>query len=168
MKIMSDAKPDTIIVCPSCNFDELPPSHRPVKLFDFLYIKCSPARGKKIREKIKHIRPELLGHDWRSSTKKLRLLLDQQETNNGHTKTTIRKTNGQPTTVEMAIKQLSKVSPRQADLATYRIKYGFSVSTSAEIVGVSATTGIRDWQLIKRWIRNFIPDWVPPPLLSRS
>jgi RNA polymerase sigma-70 factor, ECF subfamily len=51
-----------------------------------------------------------------------------------------------------ALDDLAKMSPRQAMLIEYRFFGGFDVDETAELLGVSPSTLLRDWRAARAWL----------------
>lgn len=55
--------------------------------------------------------------------------------------------------VDEALQSLTAVDPRQGQLVELRFFGGLSVEETAEVLGVSVGTVMRDWKLAKDWLR---------------
>ncbi|CAN5785024.1 sigma-70 family RNA polymerase sigma factor [soil metagenome] len=51
-----------------------------------------------------------------------------------------------------ALQDLARVSPRQAEMIEYRFFGGFDLAETAELLGVSESTLLRDWRAAKAWL----------------
>ena len=51
-----------------------------------------------------------------------------------------------------ALDALAKSRPRQAALVEYRFFGGFTVEETADLLGVSETTALRDWRAARAWL----------------
>ena len=54
--------------------------------------------------------------------------------------------------LDAALRELSRLHPRQADMVEYRFFGGFDVTETAELLGVSEATVLRDWRAAKAWL----------------
>ncbi|HEV2749347.1 MAG TPA: ECF-type sigma factor [Gemmatimonadales bacterium] len=54
--------------------------------------------------------------------------------------------------LESALEQLARLEPRQALVVESRFFGGFDVAESAELLGVSEATVLRDWRAAKAWL----------------
>lgn len=54
--------------------------------------------------------------------------------------------------VHQALERLAKINPRQEKLLELRYFAGFSVAETAEILGVSVPTVVRDWKAVRSWL----------------
>ena len=54
--------------------------------------------------------------------------------------------------LDQALRDLAKVSPRQADMVESRFFGGLEVAETAELLGVSEATVLRDWRAAKAWL----------------
>lgn len=55
--------------------------------------------------------------------------------------------------VHQALKRLSRVNQRQEKLVELRYFAGLSVDETAEILGVSVPTVVRDWRAVRTWLQ---------------
>ncbi len=55
-------------------------------------------------------------------------------------------------TLHEALDTLAKSHPRQAALVEYRFFGGFTVEETADLLGVSETTALRDWRAARAWL----------------
>src|SRR5499433_3687097 len=58
--------------------------------------------------------------------------------------------------VHEALEQLSKLDPRKEKIVELRFFGGLSIEETAEVLGVSPGTVMRDWTLAKAWLRREI------------
>jgi len=56
--------------------------------------------------------------------------------------------------VHEALEQLSKLDPRKEQVVELRFFGGLSIEETAEVLGVSPGTVMRDWTLAKAWLRR--------------
>jgi RNA polymerase sigma factor (TIGR02999 family) len=56
--------------------------------------------------------------------------------------------------VHQALARLAKVSSRQVRLVELRYFAGMSIAETAEILGVSTPTAVRDWRAVKIWLHG--------------
>jgi len=56
--------------------------------------------------------------------------------------------------VHEALEQLSQIDPRKEQIVELRFFAGLSVDETAEVLGVSPGTVMRDWTLAKAWLRR--------------
>jgi RNA polymerase sigma factor (TIGR02999 family) len=54
--------------------------------------------------------------------------------------------------LDSALEQLAQLNPRQAQMVEYRFFGGFDVAETAEALGVSEATILRDWRAAKAWL----------------
>jgi RNA polymerase sigma factor (TIGR02999 family) len=54
--------------------------------------------------------------------------------------------------LDAALEQLAQVSPRQATMVESRFFGGLDVAETAELLGVSEATVLRDWRAAKAWL----------------
>jgi RNA polymerase sigma factor (TIGR02999 family) len=54
--------------------------------------------------------------------------------------------------LDVALADLSRLHPRQADTVECRFFGGFDVAETAELLGVSEATVLRDWRAAKAWL----------------
>jgi RNA polymerase sigma factor (TIGR02999 family) len=54
--------------------------------------------------------------------------------------------------LESALEELARLEPRQALVVENRFFGGFDVAESAELLGVSEATILRDWRAAKAWL----------------
>jgi len=54
--------------------------------------------------------------------------------------------------LDAALEQLARVSPRQATMVESRFFGGLDVAETAELLGVSEATILRDWRAAKAWL----------------
>lgn len=54
--------------------------------------------------------------------------------------------------LDNALQDLARVSPRQAEMIEYRFFGGFDLAETAELLGVSESTLLRDWRAAKAWL----------------
>jgi RNA polymerase sigma factor (TIGR02999 family) len=54
--------------------------------------------------------------------------------------------------LEAALEELARLEPRQALVVENRFFGGFDVAESAELLGVSAATVLRDWRVARAWL----------------
>lgn len=54
--------------------------------------------------------------------------------------------------LDEALKRLAGTRPRQAALVEYRFFGGFSVAETADLLGVSESTALRDWRAARAWL----------------
>jgi len=54
--------------------------------------------------------------------------------------------------LEAALEALARLEPRQALVVESRFFGGFDVAESAELLGVSEATVLRDWRAAKAWL----------------
>jgi RNA polymerase sigma factor (TIGR02999 family) len=54
--------------------------------------------------------------------------------------------------IDAALADLSRLHPRQADMVEYRFFGGLDVAETAELLGVSEATVLRDWRAAKAWL----------------
>jgi RNA polymerase sigma factor (TIGR02999 family) len=54
--------------------------------------------------------------------------------------------------LDVALADLSRLNPRQADMVEYRFFGGFDVAETAQLLGVSEATVLRDWRAAKAWL----------------
>jgi RNA polymerase sigma factor (TIGR02999 family) len=54
--------------------------------------------------------------------------------------------------LDSALADLSRLQPRQADMVEYRFFGGLDVAETAELLGVSEATVLRDWRAAKAWL----------------
>jgi RNA polymerase sigma factor (TIGR02999 family) len=54
--------------------------------------------------------------------------------------------------LDEALSAFSKLEPRRARVVEYRFFGGLSVDESAEVLGISAQSVMRDWRLAKAWL----------------
>lgn len=59
---------------------------------------------------------------------------------------------GQVIAVDDALHQLARVDPRKAQVVELRFFGGLTVDESAEVLGVSPDTIMRDWKMAKVWL----------------
>jgi RNA polymerase sigma-70 factor, ECF subfamily len=55
-----------------------------------------------------------------------------------------------------ALKGLAEIDPRQSQIVELRFFGGLSIEETAEVLGVSPGTVMRDWTLAKAWLRRAI------------
>jgi len=55
-----------------------------------------------------------------------------------------------------ALKSLAEIDPRQSQIVELRFFGGLSIEETAEVLGVSPGTVMRDWTLAKAWLRRAI------------
>jgi len=53
-----------------------------------------------------------------------------------------------------ALKSLAAIDPRKCQVVELRFFGGMSVEESAEVLGVSAVTVMRDWSTAKAWLQR--------------
>ena len=56
--------------------------------------------------------------------------------------------------LDAALKQLARLNPRQAAMVESRFFGGFDVAETAELLGVSEATVLRDWRAAKAWLAH--------------
>ncbi len=56
--------------------------------------------------------------------------------------------------LDVALADLSRLHPRQADTVECRFFGGFDVAETAELLGVSEATVLRDWRAAKAWLAH--------------
>jgi len=54
--------------------------------------------------------------------------------------------------LDVALQELARLQPRQALVVESRFFGGFDVAESAELLGVSEATVLRDWRAAKAWL----------------
>lgn len=54
--------------------------------------------------------------------------------------------------LDAALEELARISPRQAAMVENRFFGGFDVAETAELLGVSQATVMRDWRAAKAWL----------------
>jgi len=54
--------------------------------------------------------------------------------------------------LDAALEALTRADPRQAAMVEYRFFGGFSVAETAELLGVSEATVMRDWRAARAWL----------------
>jgi RNA polymerase sigma factor (TIGR02999 family) len=54
--------------------------------------------------------------------------------------------------LDAALEELARVSPRQATMVESRFFAGLDVAETAELLGVSEATILRDWRAAKAWL----------------
>ena len=54
--------------------------------------------------------------------------------------------------LDNALADLARLHPRQADMVEYRFFGGLDVTETAELLGVSEATVLRDWRAAKAWL----------------
>ncbi len=54
--------------------------------------------------------------------------------------------------LDAALDRLAVMQPRQADLVEYRFFGGFDLAETAELLGVSESTVVRDWRAARAWL----------------
>jgi len=59
---------------------------------------------------------------------------------------------GQLVKLDLALEELAKLNPRQASMVEARFFGGLDISESAELLGVSEVTVVRDWRAAKAWL----------------
>ena len=57
-----------------------------------------------------------------------------------------------------ALEQLATVSPRQATMVESRFFAGLDIPETAELLGVSEATVLRDWRAAKAWLAHELRD----------
>ena len=55
-----------------------------------------------------------------------------------------------------ALKSLAEIDPRQSQIVELRFFGGLSIEETAEVLGVSPGTVMRDWTLAKAWLHRAI------------
>jgi RNA polymerase sigma-70 factor (ECF subfamily) len=55
-----------------------------------------------------------------------------------------------------ALKNLAEIDPRQSQIVELRFFGGLSIDETAEVLGVSPGTVMRDWTLAKAWLRRAV------------
>ena len=58
--------------------------------------------------------------------------------------------------LDAALKRLAELDPRQSHIVELRFFGGLSIEETAEVLGVSPGTVMRDWTLAKAWLRREI------------
>ena len=58
--------------------------------------------------------------------------------------------------LDKALESLSEIDSRQSQIVELRFFGGLSIEETAEVLGVSAGTVMRDWTLAKAWLRRAI------------
>jgi RNA polymerase sigma factor (TIGR02999 family) len=53
-----------------------------------------------------------------------------------------------------ALDDLARISPRQAEMVEYRFFGGLEVAEVAELLGISEATVLRDWRAAKAWLAS--------------
>lgn len=56
-------------------------------------------------------------------------------------------------TLDLALRELSEVNPRQAQLVELKYFGGLSIEETATVLGISAATVAREWKLARAWLR---------------
>lgn len=56
--------------------------------------------------------------------------------------------------LDEALDELARFSPRQAQLVEYRYFAGLGSAETAELLGVSESTVLRDWRVARAWLAN--------------
>ncbi len=56
--------------------------------------------------------------------------------------------------LDAALEELARISPRQAAMVENRFFGGFDVAETAELLGVSEATVMRDWRAAKAWLAH--------------
>jgi RNA polymerase sigma factor (TIGR02999 family) len=56
--------------------------------------------------------------------------------------------------LDAALDELARIHPRQAMMVESRFFGGLDVSETAELLGVSEATILRDWRAAKAWLAN--------------
>jgi len=56
--------------------------------------------------------------------------------------------------LDAALEELARLQPRQAFVVESRFSGGFDVAESAELLGVSEATVLRDWRAAKAWLAH--------------
>lgn len=64
----------------------------------------------------------------------------------------LRKPNGDLPAISDALKQLEIIDPRKSRVVELRFFGGLSVKETAEVLGVSPETVMRDWKMAKAWL----------------
>jgi RNA polymerase sigma factor (sigma-70 family) len=54
--------------------------------------------------------------------------------------------------LDEALNELARIDPRKAKVVELRYFAGLSVQESAEVLGISAPTVMRDWSSAKAWL----------------
>jgi RNA polymerase sigma-70 factor (ECF subfamily) len=58
--------------------------------------------------------------------------------------------------LDEAMNDLAKIDPRQSQIVELRFFGGLSIEETAEVLGVSPGTVMRDWTLAKAWLRRAV------------
>ena len=64
--------------------------------------------------------------------------------------------------LDEAIQQLGAVEPRLAEVVLLRYYTGLSVEETAEVVGRSVSTVVRDWRFVRAWLAGRLGESGPP------
>ena len=64
--------------------------------------------------------------------------------------------------VHQALDRLAEVNPRQVQLVELRYFSGFTVDETAEILGVSRPTVVRDWRAVRVWLHGVLQEGEDP------
>ncbi len=67
-------------------------------------------------------------------------------------------TAGEVMRLDAALDELEKLNPRQAAMVESRFFGGLDVSETAELLGVSEATVLRDWRVVKAWLAHQLHD----------
>jgi RNA polymerase sigma factor (sigma-70 family) len=54
--------------------------------------------------------------------------------------------------LDAALEELARLHPRQAELVELRFFSGLEVAETAEVLGVSEATVLRDWRAARAWL----------------
>jgi RNA polymerase sigma factor (TIGR02999 family) len=56
--------------------------------------------------------------------------------------------------LDAALEELAQLNPRQASMVEYRYFGGLDVAETAELLGISESTVLRDWRVARAWLAN--------------
>jgi RNA polymerase sigma factor (TIGR02999 family) len=70
--------------------------------------------------------------------------------------------NAEVVAVHEALEQLSKLDPRKGQIVELRFFGGLSIDETADVLGVSPGTVMRDWTLAKAWLHREMSAQAPP------
>jgi DNA-directed RNA polymerase specialized sigma24 family protein len=65
--------------------------------------------------------------------------------------------------VHEALDRLAEVNPRHVELVELRYFSGFTVDETAEALGVSRPTVVRDWQAVRTWLYGALAESAEAP-----
>jgi RNA polymerase sigma factor (sigma-70 family) len=60
----------------------------------------------------------------------------------------------QTTALDDALEELARLAPRKARVVELRYFAGLTVEETAQVLGISAETVMRDWRMAKLWLQR--------------